>query len=183
MRVVFSALLLALFCGTIAPVQGQSVESQEAATAKIGVIDVQRLLTESDVGKKALDDLKTLGEAKQQEALALQSEIEDLRKRLTEGRLSLSEEKIAELEKQGEERLIAFNRFQDDADRELQKARLEAFDVIEKRVIPIIDSVGREFGYTAIFNKFQSGLLFAQEHVDITSVVLERFNTESAAGS
>lgn len=175
MRVVLSVLLLTfLSSGIAAPIAAQQ------AAAPIAVIDVQRLLTESDVGKKALEQLQALGESKQQEGLALQAEIEDLRKRLTEGRLSLSEEKIAELEKMGEEKLIAFNRFQDDADRELQKARLEAFDKIEKRVIPIIDAIGREFGYLAIFNKFQSGLLFAPEQVDITPMVLERFNAESA---
>lgn len=175
MRVVVSVLMLTLFCvGFGAPLAAQS------ATAKIAVIDVQRLLTESEAGKTALESLKKLGESKQQQAIALQAEIEDLRKRITAGRLSLSEEKIAELEKSGEEKMIAFTRFQDDADRELQKARLEAFDRIEKRVIPIIDAIGDEFGYTAIFNKFQSGLLYAPDDVDITTLVLERFNTQSA---
>jgi len=175
MRLVLSVLLLTVLCGGIvAPLHAQG------PTAGIAVIDVQRLLTESEAGKAALETLQKLGESKQQEAIALQAEIEDLRKRLTEGRLSLSDDKIAELEKMGEERMIAFTRFQDDADRELQKARLEAFDGIEKRVIPIIDEIGREKGYTAIFNKFQSGLLYAPDQVDITADVLARFNATAA---
>jgi len=34
--------------------------------------------------------------------------------------------------------------------------------------------------YTVIFNKFSSGLLFAKEEVDITDLILERYNSATA---
>ena len=179
MRVLSVLLLTFLTTGVAAPLAAQAVAD---APQRVAVIDVQRLLTESNLGKAALEELKALGEAKQAEAVALQDEINDLRQRLTEGRLSLSDEKIAELEKLGEEKVIAFSRFQDDADRELQKARLDAFGEIEEQVIPLIDTIGRELGYSMIFNKFQSGLLFAQDNVDITEIVLQRFNSSGTGG-
>jgi Skp family chaperone for outer membrane proteins len=36
--------------------------------------------------------------------------------------------------------------------------------------------VGREQGLTLIFNKFQSGLVYADQSVDITDDVIRRFN-------
>ena len=43
--------------------------------------------------------------------------------------------------------------------------------------MPVIETVGQERGLTLIFNKFQSGLVFADQGVDITDEVIRRFNT------
>jgi Skp family chaperone for outer membrane proteins len=44
--------------------------------------------------------------------------------------------------------------------------------------MPIIQEVGREMKLQMIFNKFQSGLVYADEAMDITDQVLRRFNTK-----
>jgi outer membrane protein len=152
-----------------------------AGTAGIAVIDVQRLLFDSKVGQQAVETLRNLREQKQAEAQTFQSEITALRDRLAEGRLSLSQDRLAELEKQVEERLIDYQRFQDDAERELQEGQEEAFGTIERDVMPIINQVADELGYSVIFNKFQSGLLFASDTIDITDRILERFDQVTAA--
>jgi outer membrane protein len=157
--------------------------SAQTAGAKIGVIDVQRILTESVAGKQAMGTLKGLQDQKLTEAKAKQDEINQLRARINDGRLSLAEDKIAEMEKQAEDKVIAFRRFQDDADRDLQKARDVAFDAIEKRVLPLINQIGNEGGYTVIFNKFQSGLIYADDKVDLTAEVIKRFDATPAAAT
>ena len=84
------------------------------AAAKVAVIDVRRLVTDSVAGKDALARLRKLQEDKIAEAKSKQDEIDQLRKRLNEGRLSLADDKIAELEKQLEEKVTSFRRFQED---------------------------------------------------------------------
>ena len=135
------------------------------------------------MGRATLAKLKQLTESKQAEANAKQQEIADLRKRLEEGQLSLSEDKQSAMQKDLEDKVIAFRRFQDDTQRSLQKARDDAFQDIERRVLPIIQQVGREGNYTLIFNKFQSGLLFAQDAVDITNTILQRFDAANPSGA
>jgi hypothetical protein len=44
----------------------------------------------------------------------------------------------------------------------------------------VINQVGKEKGYTLILNKFQSGLVFVDDSVDITDEVLKVFNTTVA---
>ena len=44
-----------------------------------------------------------------------------------------------------------------------------------------INAVGREFGYAMIFNKYQSGLVYADDAIDVTNLVIERFNAAGAA--
>ena len=78
---------------------------------------------------------------------------------------------------QVESRTIALQRFEDDATRELDEARRTALGRLEERIMPVIDEVGRERGLTLIFNKYQSGLVYADEAVDITDDVIRRFNT------
>ena len=47
-------------------------------------------------------------------------------------------------------------------------------------MMPIITEAGTELQYTLIFNKFSSGLLYAKEEVDITDLILERYNAATA---
>ncbi len=150
--------------------------AQEKAL-KIALIDVERLVKESLAGKEALAKLKKAQEEKVGEARSKQEEIDGLRKRLNDGRLSLAQDKLAEIEKQLEDKVIGFRRFQDDADRELGKQRETVFGDIERRVIPIIEQVGKEAGYTLILNKFQSGLVYADESIDITPTIIQRFDS------
>ncbi len=148
-----------------------------AAQTQIAVIDVQRVVTESDPGKEALGGLGALQEAKVEEGRGLQQELDSLKDQFNKQRFTLTEEKLAELGKSIEDKTIALKRFQDDAQREVTEARRRALDALEQRIMPIIDTVGKERGLTLIFNKYQSGLVFADSAVDITDDIIQRFNT------
>jgi outer membrane protein len=154
----------------------------QSASVKVAVIDVERILTESSRGKAALDEIESLRKQKQSEGEGLQKEIVDLRQRLDEGRLSLSEDKINDLQKQLEDKSIALKRFQDDANRELSKKRDQVLKTVEDSVFPVINQIGKEQGYTLIFNKFSSGLVYADDAVDITDDVIERYNQGQGSG-
>ena len=146
------------------------------AQQKLGVIDVERILRDSTRGKQALEELQGFSDTKKSELLAEQASLEELQKRYADSRLTLAEDKLAEMQKQLEDKTIALRRMQDDAERDLQKRQQTEFGKIESEVLPIINAVGKELGYTLIFNKFQSGLVFADDGVDLTDLVIERYN-------
>jgi len=148
-----------------------------AAQMKIAVIDVQRVVTESDPGKEALQHLKVLQDQKIEEGRAVQLELDELRDRFNKQRFTLAEDKLEALTKEMEDKGIDLKRFQDDAQRDLEDARRRALDGLEQQIMPIINDVGKEQGITLIFNKFQSGLVYADESIDITDDVILRFNT------
>ncbi len=151
------------------------------ATVKVAVIDTEQVLLSSQAGKNAVAELKKLQEAKEGEIRAKVQELKDLQTKITEGRLSLAQDKLSELSKQYEEKEIAAKRLQDDATRELQKKRDELFDQIDKGVMPVINQVGKEMGFTMIFRKFESGLIYADEAIDITKVVVARLDAAAPA--
>ena len=148
-----------------------------AAQTKVAVIDVQRVVTESDPGKEVMQKLRSLSDAKAQQGQTLQQELVALQDQFNKQRFTVSEARQAEMSKQIEDKQIAIRRFQDDAQRELQEAQRRELGSLEERILPIINEVGQERGLTLIFNKFQSGLVYADDAVDITDVVITRFNT------
>jgi outer membrane protein len=148
-----------------------------AAQNKIAIIDVQRVVTESDPGKEALGKLKQLSDAKVEEGRALQTDLAALQDQVQKQRFTLSEDKLAEMTKQIEDKGIALKRFEDDAQRDLNAARQRTLGGLEQQIMPIINTVGEEQGFTLIFNKFQSGLVYADQAIDITDDVIRRFNT------
>ena len=148
-----------------------------AAQAKVAVIDVQRVVTESDPGKEVMQKLRALSDAKAQQGQTLQKELAALQDQFNKQRFTVSEQRQAEMSKEIEDKQIAIKRFQDDAQRELQDAQRRELGGLEERILPIINQIGQTDGYTLIFNKFQSGLVYADEAVDVTDRVIQTFNT------
>lgn len=161
----------------IAAVAILTVAAVVTAETKVAVIDVQRVVTESDPGKDALQRLRVLQEEKITEGQNLQQDLDALREQFNKQRFTLAEDKLEELNGQIEDKTIALQRFEDDAKRALEEARRTYLGRLEESIMPIINEVGQERGLTLIFNKFQSGLVYADEAVDITDDVIRRFNT------
>jgi len=169
--------VLVLLAATFAAVPAAAQE------LKIGIIDTERVLLQSETGKAALARLRELQQQKQAEIAGVQKEAEDLRTRISEGRLSLAEETLADLQQQLEEKGIALRRMQDDAGRELNKRRDEVLAEVDRKVMPIIQQVGKEQGYSMLFRKFESGLIYADESVDITAEIITRVDAGQPAGN
>ena len=153
------------------------------AVPKIGVINVERLVQESALGKEAFSRVKKLNDQKKEEADKLSKELRDMEQKLADQGSSLADDKREALQKSYQEKAIAFKRFQDDANRDLEAAQKKELSDLERRVFPVINQVGKEKGFTLIFNKFQSGLVYADDAVDVTDEVLKVFNTTVAVPS
>lgn len=167
-RVAAAVLLTLAFA---APAAAQEI--------KVAIIDTQQILLNSETGKAALADLEQLRETKEAEGQTKQEEAQALRDQLTQGRLSLAEDKIAELEEQLQEKLVELRRFQEDANNELNSQREKVLAGVDRQVMPIIAAIGEEQGYSLIFRKFESGLVFASDEVDITQEVIARLDASS----
>jgi outer membrane protein len=154
--------------------------AQQSAPTTVAVIDVQRILEESSAGKELKTELEALQKRKYAEAEVKTNDMKDLQARISEGRLSLSQERLEELRKELERKAIDLKRFEDDANRELNELSQERLGRIEARILPIINQVGSEFGYTLIFRKFESGLVFVKPEIDITDVILERLDAATS---
>ena len=146
---------------------------------RVAVIDTEKILLSSAAGKKAIAELKKIQEQKEAELRGRQQEIKDLQDKVAQGRLSLAQDKLAEMAKQLEDKEIALRRLSDDAGRELNKKKDDLLGSIDEKVMPVINQIGKEQGYTMIFRKFESGLIYADDAIDITNSVVQRLDAQA----
>lgn len=150
--------------------------AQSGAPTRVAVINVQRVLLESNQGKVAREKLEKVALQKQEKAQAMRTEIENLEKEISTKRLSLSQDKLEEMTKAYDEKKISLQRFAQDADRELKTEEQKTLIELEKSIRPVIDQIGKEMGFALIFNKLESGLVYASDAVEITDMVIKRYN-------
>lgn len=148
----------------------------QSAPARVAVIDVNKVLMSSTAGKSAYEKLKKMQDDRVAQAKKLDDEIASLDKEINDKKLSLSEDKLADMTKRLSDKKIAMQRFAQDADRDIGEARDRALGELEQKIKPVIDALGKEMGLAAIFNKFESGLVYASDAIDITDTVITRFN-------
>jgi outer membrane protein len=151
------------------------------APARVAVVDVQKVLTQSVAGKAAYEKLKKMQDDRVSKAKSMDEEMKKLESDLNTKRISLAEDKLAEMAKQLSDKKIAMQRYAQDADREIGEARDRELQALQVKIEPVIDAIGKEMGLALIFNKFESGLVYASEAVEITDTVIKRFN-EAAGG-
>ncbi len=170
---IYLAVVVAAFVAAVAA----PAKAQEPPKLAVAVIDVNLLVQDSAAGKEAMVRLKKAQDEKVAERKKLTDEINGLQKQLESQRSTLTDSKIADLQKQIEDKSIALKRFDDDAQQQLEDAKRKELDGLEKQIMPIIQELGKERKLLLIFNKFQSGLVYADDSVDLTDEVLKRFNT------
>ncbi|MEM7353644.1 MAG: OmpH family outer membrane protein [Acidobacteriota bacterium] len=170
---------LMLLIGSLA---APGAEAQEKPI-KIVVVDLERVVGQSAAGQalqgrlaKFQQDVKSEGEQKAEDARVI-------RQRIADGVNSLSEDKLAELQKQYEDATIAIRRFQDDKQREGQKMQSEGLREIERQLQPVFEQIRDEGGYDLILNNVAGVVVMANERVDITPMVIERLNASAAAAT
>ena len=146
------------------------------------MIEVQKIVQESAIGKESLARVQKVQQAKQEDLLKRQKELRDLEQKIQDQGKSLSEDAMEKLQKDYQAKALDLKRFQDDAQRELEESQRKELGELEKRIMPVINEVAREQGYALVFNKFNSGLLFADDKtVDLTEAVITKFNSQIAA--
>lgn len=181
MNRTFSAFATAVTAITAVAISTPAAAQQEIS--RVAVIEVQRIVQDSAYGKETLGKVQRIQQQKQDELTKRQKDLRDLEEKIQSGGKSLSEETMEKLQKDYQTKAVDLKRFQDDAQRELEDMQRKELGELEKRIMPVIDAYAKEKGFTVVFNKFQSGLLYATEGADITDEVIAKFNSQIVTGA
>lgn len=171
---VFAGLTAALVLGLAVP-----AAFAQDAPIKIAVVDLDVVVANSPAGKELGQKLETFQQQIQTEAQGMQTAVQELRQRIADGANSLSDERLAELQKEYEDSMIAIRRFRDDKQREGQKMQDEGLREIEKQLEPIFAKVRDENGYDLILNRVPGVVILAGERVDITAKMIETLGAQA----
>jgi len=156
------------------------VTYSSAAELKIGYIDLQRIVYESDAGKKARSELDALIKSKQAVVDENRQTLEKLKSALEKQASALSPEARKSKQDDYEKMEREYLRLTQDAETELRKKDSELKEMILKEVLELMDKIGKEEGYSLIIDK---GLaVYLDKSLDITDRVIKKYN-ESKTGS
>lgn len=153
-------------------------EPPKRASGGIAVVDVKKLMSQSKSGKAAFEKLKKMQDEMVAKARLMDTEANRLADEIAKGEGALTEEKLAALKKQLADQRVAMKRYAEEADREMGAARDVELSAIEAQIKPVIDALSLELELSAVFNKFESGLVYAADSIEITEEVLKRLDRQ-----
>jgi outer membrane protein len=152
-----------------------------AEDMKVGYVDMQRALNETDDGRKAKEKLKKEFDQKQKELdeqqNQLKKDIEDLDKKRTLLPADKVRDKETELRAKLEKVQQTYMRHQQDLSAKEQKETQKIFE----RMTKIISEIAAAENFSMIVDK--SALVFAKPHLDLTNELIRRYNGGAQKGA
>ena len=149
-----------------------------ADVAKIGVIDLQKVLETSTAGKLIQAQLKKLKEKMETDLKQKGSEIEKISKRLERESMVMSKEMREEKEREQRIKINDFKTLQKKYRSDLQKMEVQLMNQLQKDIKELVDAIGKKGGYLMIINKY--GILYSPAKIDITDDLIKKLNVKTA---
>jgi outer membrane protein len=150
------------------------------AEVKIGYVDLQRALNESDAGKAARDRFREQMERMQGSLKRQKEELERLRDDFDKKALVVRDQERRNLEKDVEQKSLDFKRKYEDYQRELKRTDNELTGAILVDLETVVRELGEREGFTVILETSSSAILYGAPGADLTDEVIRTYNSRGA---
>jgi len=152
------------------------------AEIKIGYVDLQKALNDTDDGKRAKSRLKGIFDRKQKELDAKQNELKRMKEDLDKQRTILDAKAIAAKERDLQEKFVGLQQIYLKHQKDLSEEEGKLTRSIFKRMQTIIASIAQAEGLSFVFEKTESSILWAKSEFDLTGQVVRRYNAGEGKG-
>ncbi len=142
---------------------------------KIGFIDVQRIISESQAGKKAKDRFQAQVKKAEADVQKERQDLERLKNDLDKKGPLLKDEERRNLEADLQKRSVILQRTLGDYQQDLQRRNNEMMAEILKELEQVVTEVGKADKFTLILERSQ--ILYSDQAIDITNKVIDAYNT------
>src|SRR5258708_10140178 len=180
LRVATGIVTVLAAASLIAWASGQGTGTTPPPT-RIATIDVQKVLTTSNVGKDAPARMKKLQDDRMAKAQAMSGDMAKLENELKTRKSTLLPAEIRRLEKQRADKRAAMMQFAQAAEKELGEARDKELGEINTQTLPVVQPMAKEMALAAVFTKFESGIIYSADSLDITYAGIARMNAPAPA--
>ncbi len=171
---LFAALLFSAFLP----------EAAAAQATKIGVVDLQRAINETEDGRKSKDKLKKLFESRQTGLDKKQENLKKLKEEIEKQQSLWTPEVRQQKFESYQKQLADLQQIYVDYQRELAEKEGELTKTIVERMEKILRRIGQTDGYTLIMERSEAGIIYVPSNLDLTDVVIQRYNAgEGAEGA
>ena len=159
----------------------QAVQPPFPVGTKYAFVNIQRIAAESAAGKTLAGKVQALNEQKVNELNERNKGLQAAQQKLDSGATVLSPAAVAKLQKDIERQQIDIQRFTEDAQQDVANLQAELQEEFQLRLSPIIEELAKERGLHLLFSVIDSGLVWADQSLEITTEVIEKFDAAGAA--
>jgi outer membrane protein len=147
-----------------------------AEDVKLGYVDLQRAVAETEDGRKARAMLKKDFDQKQKELDEQQEELKKGMEDLEKKRTLLPADAVRAKEQELQTRLQKVQQTYMRHQQELQGKEQEALGKIFERMQRIVARIASDENFTMVLDRNGAGLVFAKPHLDLTNDLIRRYN-------
>jgi Skp family chaperone for outer membrane proteins len=178
--------VLALCLGLCSAFSGVALaQGTPPAATKIGIVNIQEAIGNTNEGKKDFDALQAKFGPKQAELKGLNDELENLKKQFEAQSPKLSDEARASQAKTIEAKQKLLQRNLEDAQAEFQQAEQEVVNRIGSKLLNVLAKYGKANGYVVVLDVSnpQTPVLWANDGTVITKELVDAYNAESGVAA
>jgi outer membrane protein len=151
------------------------------AGTKYAFVNIQRIAGESAAGVTLAGKVQALNQQKVNELNEMNLALQASQQKLEAGATVLSVTAAAQLQTTIERQQIDIQRFTEDAQQEVATLQTQLQEEFQLRLSPVIQAVSTERGLHLLFSVVDSGLVWADQSLDVTTEVIQRFDAAGAA--
>ena len=157
------------------------VQAPFPAGTKYAFVNIQRIAAESAAGLTLTGKVTALNQQKVNELNERNVALQAAQQKLDAGATVLSPTAAAQLQRDIERQQIDIQRFTEDAQQEVTTMQTQLQEEFQLRLSPVIQEVATERGLQLLFSVTDSGLVWADQSLDVTADVIQRFDALGAA--
>lgn len=163
-----------------APVPAPAPPAPFPQGAKIGFVNLQAIAQLSTEGKAAATRVNALAQKKQSEAAEKAKLLQSNQQKLETSGSVMSEAARAQLQKDIDRQTLEGQRFEQDAQAELQELQQDLQQQFQARLMPILEAISKEKGLQVLFSAGDSGVIWAEPGIDLTLEAVKRLDATPA---
>ena len=153
------------------------------AGAKVAYFNPQAVFQNSADGKAAVSRVNALIQKKQTENADKAKLLQGNQQKLQTSGSVMNEAARTQLEKEIERQTKDAERFQQDAQAEINELQQEVQNEFVKKLSPIIEQLANEKGLHMVFNAVESGIAWAAPGLDLTADVVKKLDAAKPAAT
>jgi Skp family chaperone for outer membrane proteins len=163
-----------------APVQPPAPAPQPPAPfpqgAKVGFVNLQAIAQLSVDGKAAAAKVNALATKKQTEAADKAKTLQSNQSKLETSGSVMSDAARAQLQKDIERQTVEGQRFEQDAQAELNELQQQLQQEFQTKLMPVLEALSKEKGLQVLFSAGDSGVIWAEPGIDLTLEAVKRLD-------
>jgi outer membrane protein len=160
---------------------GAIVGSRASYAAEVAVVDTQKVLNESIIGKAARSNLEGRIKKAQAKLVQLKGDFEKQRDDLAKQSNILHGSALDAKKEALQKKQVEIQRVAQDAQEELARANEQEISKVVAQIGEVVQEVAKERNFTFVFEKDKQTVLYASDRIDISADVVKILDKKKVA--